>query len=358
MTDTLKELLQKHLAALDREAPDYPLLEKCYQALNVVYIPPEADKYMVEWAEEFGDDSDLLTMMRKYWLFEHKGADTIPSVAVGFVRAFYNDHRMIRLVGRVENEYGDFIDSLRGKDFHAIIDAAHEIDMKNQIFKFLTDEENKLDIEDIDLLMTLEHPMARLYEACQAQDAIREAVEYSLDRVTRQQKSYLQTAPDTADEDVQIFRARYLSDREEVPFPAVSQMREQLIARAEQDRDSAIDGPPLPPEHVVRLHSAMTFIQEGGYTPVEAAVMRTYDHPLTEVLERMEQGGLPVEFAFHCAVADRQVEMQQYIDRLDSLPAPLQKSVREYQEQLTAAEVFSAIDPAIQPEQEWETEER
>lgn len=86
--------------------------------------------------------------------------------------------------------------------------------------------------------------------------------------------------------------------------------------------------------------------------------MLTYDHPFAEVLNRIEQGGLQVEFAFHCAAADRQAEMQQYIDRLGSLPATLQKSVREYQERLTAVEVFCVGAPEDEQGHEWEAEER
>lgn len=360
MTDVLQKLLTKHLAALDRNAPDYPLLVKCYQALTVVYIPPEVDVCMIEWAGEMDDSNNLLTRMRKYWQFEHQGPNNIPSVAVGFVQAFYKDYRRDLLAGQVEMEYLDFIDHIRGQNFYWLINAAHEIDMKKQIKEFLTanGKQDRLDIEDIDLLLTLDHPLEKLYEACKTQDAMREAIEYSLDRVVEKRKTHLQTKQSIVNWDIEIYRMRYLSDREEVPFPVVSQMCEQLIARAEQELAAAIDGPPLPPEHVVRLHDTITFFREQGYTPAEAVVMLTYDHPFAEVLNRMEQGGLHVEFAFHCAAADRQAEMQQYIDRLDSLPAPLQKSVREYQERLAAVEVFCAAVMEDGQGQEWETEER
>ena len=362
MTEELKKALDVILSHYSPQDPDYPYLEKCYRALSVININPEEDLLLVSWAEDFPTDGNVLEMMLQYWNRnrEHFGSASAPVVALEFVQGFYYDRKKFFLELCAEDDYYDYMNSLRGKDFHDIIGAAHELDMKKQIMKFLlsNDERCKLDIEDIDILLTLKHPVAQLYEACKAQDAIREAVECSLDRVTQQQKSYLQTAPDTADEDVQIYRARYLSDREEVPFPVVSQMCEQLIARAEQELAAAIDGPPLPPEHVVRLHDTITFFREQGYTPTEAVVMLTYDHPFAEVLNRMEQGGLQVEFAFHCAAADRQAEMQQYIERLGSLPATLQKSVREYQERLAAVEVFCAGAPEDGQGQEWETEER
>lgn len=362
MTDKLQEILQRHLSALDCEAPDYPLLVKCYQALKAVFIPPEVEKCMVEWADEAGDSSNLPMAVLNCWRRNGSGSAILyaPAVALDFVQAFYYDYRLLQLTVRVETDHFNYIDSLRGMDIDTVITSAHEIDVKKQIMEFLTDddEQAKLDIEDIDLLLTLEHPVAQLYEVCHAQDAIREAVEYSLDRVTQRQKSFLQTAPDMGNEDINIYRARYLSDRVEVPFPAVSQMCEQLIARAEQEQAAAIDGPPLPPEHVVRLHNIITFFREQGYTPEEAVVMLTYDHPFAEVLDRMEQSGLLVEFAFSCAVADRQAEMQQYIDRLDSLPAPLQKLVREYQERLATVEIFCAAAPENEQDQDWEAEER
>ena len=353
MTEKLKEVLGQNLAEIDPTGPQYRNMELCFRALTAVGIPPETDKMMAE----VGQEANLLLLLLSYWGEKsgHRFCGNVPAVALQFTQDFYIDRRTMQLADRAAEEYAAFLEGLKARDFDGIINAAHEIDVKCQIQAFLNsrDVNDKLDTQNLDILLTVEHPVQRLYEAHQR------ACFYShdqlltcIDMVVRPHEDLLKTEAMVKNEDAAIYRTRYLSGREVEPFPQKAALDRQLMARVEAEFRTW--APALSKVWGDRLRDAMAALQEGGYSPLAVAALLTYDRPLMEVVKRMEQAKVSAEKAIDRITQDRQMVMRDYSRQLDRLLKDLQEKVRTYMENNNALEIFSPHPVEEQQQEPWQ----
>ncbi len=219
--DALKKMdreIADFFRSMDTE-PDKAAVEKLqiytlirHELDNIPLNPPQV--------EALYECSSLLKMVDSTFDV-HMVRDKTPDytdLTRAFAEDVYREYRMDRLWERMSRENKEFHEKLLVLPPEKIIDSASEIAVKNDILLLV--EDNSFTFQQIDALLTLEHPLHDIYEKwTDTETNYMDMLLEVLEELTAEQDGFLKNNDSldtqTSDEVIRVFNNMYVVEGEE-----------------------------------------------------------------------------------------------------------------------------------------------
>lgn len=357
----LHQFTRDHPAAVSdpysESAYHYIKMQRICVLLSLLPMGPEKINVLMDM-----DNHDTL---QSILYFQHKNSpmdqslDALPVCVERYVDEIYKEYRRAALINRMEKNCEDFDAEVEKLPPRKIIESAGAIHAREDIVFHSGDMTSKLDLSDIEALLTLENPLEAIYQAWLKQEGRDMG---NLDEIASQEadfrRGYLEHrtgAPESDDE--QLYRENHMND----PLPVIHYMERLDVFWSVADDEFYRDVDDL--KQYRKVYDYMNSPQIAGVGLINLEALLTFSKPIEEVIRQMDRYHYEAAVSTEMIAAQRLTELSTYMGRIDSLPAFLQEPVRAFKKQFEQAQAMAfqmaapAQDP-VEPEDEEYGEDR
>lgn len=307
---------------------------------NAVEYDPKLTPAQVEFLYDKGVTlEDISVKMGEY----HLDKDTISSFFHGvewYADRLYSDHRLTVLYDRLKEENDIFLEGIRALPVDKIIEKAGQIAEYANILEVISQlNHNDLESQQVDALLTIEHPLKELSEGWPTYDS--EDVSNFLSDLAYDQQGELREERGVPTEraDILEYRKNYLAYKDKVQENPYAERIEALKSKMEADYASI--------KRVCATAKAIQLVEEAraayylySPTPVEVEVLLTYTHPLKEIINHAVQHSTDISCALTSVISAREAELTGYLMRMDEMPEFLQGPLKEFSQRCEAGQAY------------------
>ena len=284
-----------------------------------------------------------------------KRLDALPACVDRYVDEIYKEYRRAALINRMERNCEDFNAEVEKLPPRKIIENACAIHAREDIVFHSGDMTDKLDLSDIEALLTLENPLEAIYQAWLKQEGRDMG---NLDEIASQEaevrRGYLEHrtgAPESDDE--QLYRENHLNVSDPLPMLHYMERLDKLWSVADDEFYQDVDDL----NQYRKVYDYMNSPRIAGVGLINLEALLTFSKPMGEVIRQMDRYHYEAAVSTEMIAAQRLTELSTYMGRIDNLPIFLQEPVRAFRKQLEQAQAMAfqmaapAQDPA-EPEDE------
>lgn len=345
----LHQFMRDHSAAVSdpysEPAYQYTAMQRICVLLSL--LPMGAEKINVLMDMDNHDTLQSILYFQDKNRHIDKHLETLPFCVERYVDETYKECRRAALTDRLERNCENFNAGLEKLPPRKIIESAGAIHAREDIVFHSGDMTSKLDLIDIEALLTLKNPLEAIYQAWLKQEGRDMG---NLDKIAGQEADYRRAYLDhrtgvPEGDDEQLYRENH----RDVPDPGpVQHYMERLddfwgVVDGEfYDLDLDVDD--LNKYQKVFNCINSTNIASMGLVNLEALL--TFGKPIGEVIRLMNRYHYGPMVSLQVLAAQRLTELSNYMERVESLPDFLQEPVRTFKKQFEQAMAYQIAAPA------------
>lgn len=354
MNAELHQFTRDHPAAISdpnsESAYHYIKMQRICVLLSL--LPMGAEKLNVLMDMDNHDTLQSILYFQRKNSHADERLDALPVCVERYVDEIYKECRRVSLINRMEKNCEDFNAEVEKLPPRKIIESAGAIRAKEDIVFHSGDMVDKLDLSDIEALLTLENPLEAIYQAWLKQEGRDMG---NLDEIASQEadirRGYLEHrtgAPESDDE--QLYRENHLNVSDPLPMLHYMERLDKLWSVADDEFYQDVDDL----NQYRKVYDYMNSPRIAGVGVINLEALLTFSKPLEEIIRQMERYHYEAAVSTEMIAAQRLTELSTYMGRIDNLPVFLQEPIRAFKRQFEQAQAmaFQMVAPAQAAEQE------
>lgn len=293
-------------------------------------------------------DMDNHDTLKSILYYQHKNSRTdkrlaaLPACVDSYVDELYKEYRRPSLINRMEKNCEDYKAGFEQLSPRMIIENAGAINARTDIVFHSGDMTGKLDLRDIEALLTLENPLEAIYQAWLKQEG-RDM--RNLDEIASQEadfrRGYLERrtgAPASGDE--QLYRENHLNDPGALPMRHYMERLDDFWSVVDDEfNDLDLDVVDLDQNQAVYNYINSPHFAGVGLINLEALL--TFNKPLEETIRLMDSCHYTPAVSLEMLAAQRLTDLTTYMGRIERLPNFLQEPARAFKTHFDQAQTIA-----------------
>lgn len=273
-----------------------------------------------------------------------------------YVDEIYKEYRRAALVERLGKNYGAYEAESEKLSQRQIIEHARELGAKDSIVRFSGKMANRLDLADMEALLTLENPLEAIYRVWRKQRCRdTENLAGIASEVAKSRRVYLDSqtgAPESDDE--QLYRENHMNVPDPLPVLHYMERLDDFWSVAD-DEFNDLDLDVVDLKQYRKVYDYMNSPHIAGLGLINLEALLTFSKPMGEIIRQMDRYQYEAAVSTEMIAAQRLTELSTYMSRIDNLPTFLQEPVRAFKKQFEQAMAYQIAAPAqeaLEPEDE------